>query len=82
MFFGGLRVAQFQPFADQAARRLAVLDSAKSLADLGALRSNRLEALAGDRQGQHSVRLNRQWRICFRWEDDGPHDVEIVAYHA
>ena len=45
------------------------------------LRSNRLEVLLGDRAGQYSVRLNAQWRICFRWTDDGPSDVEIVDYH-
>jgi proteic killer suppression protein len=42
---------------------------------------NRLEALNGGRKGQHSIRINDQWRICFRWESDGPHDVEIVDYH-
>ncbi|MDE2877069.1 MAG: type II toxin-antitoxin system RelE/ParE family toxin [Gemmatimonadota bacterium] len=62
-------------------RRLALLDSAKTLADLAALPSNRLEALRGDRVGQYSIRINVQWRICFRWTDDGPCDVEIVDYH-
>ncbi len=80
-FFNGLRVRAFQGFAEQATRRLTVLDSADSLQDLSALRSNRLEVLAGDRVGQYSIRINKQWRICFRWEDDGPHDVEIVDYH-
>ena len=42
---------------------------------------NRLEPLKGDRAGQHSIRINKQWRVCFRWEQDGPHDVEIVDYH-
>ena len=51
------------------------------LGDLAALPSNRLEALRGDRAGQHSIRINTQWRICFRWTDDGPCDVEIVDYH-
>ena len=80
-FFEGLRVAAFQGFSNQAARRLTLLDSAETLRDLAALPSNRLEALRGDRAGQHSIRVNVQWRICFRWTDDGPCDVEIVDYH-
>ena len=81
LFFEGHRVAAFQGFADQAAHRLTYLDNAESIMDLAALRGNRLEALKGDRAGQHSIRITRQWRICFRWEDDGPHDVEIADYH-
>lgn len=80
-FFEGVRIARFQAFADQATRRLTVLDSADALRDLAGLRSNRLEVLRGDRAGQHSIRINAQWRICFRWTDDGPWDVEIVDYH-
>ncbi len=80
-FFEGHRVSTFQGFADQAARRLTLLDSADALQDLAGLRSNRLEALRGDRAGQHSIRINSQWRICFRWATDGPCDVEIVDYH-
>ncbi len=80
-FFGGQRVRAFQGFANQATRRLTVLDSAESLQDLAGLPSNRLERLSGDRAGQHSIRINQQRRICFRWEDDGAHDVEIVDYH-
>jgi proteic killer suppression protein len=80
-FFEGHRVRKFQGFADQAARRLMVLDSAATLQDLANLRSNRFEALSGKRKGQYSVRINQQWRICFRWQADGPHDVEIVDYH-
>ena len=80
-FFEGHRIAEFQAFADQAARRLTYLSEAESLVDLADLRSNRLESLRGDRSGQHSIRINLQWRICFRWEDDGPWDVEIVDYH-
>ena len=80
-FFEGQRVRAFQGFANQAMRRLTVLDSAESLQDLVGLPSNRLERLSGDRAGQHSIRINQQWRICFRWEDDGPYDVEIVDYH-
>jgi len=62
-------------------RRLSILDSADALQDLAGLPSNRLEALQGDRVGQHSIRINAQWRLCFRWTTDGPHDVEIVDYH-
>ncbi len=80
-FFKGRRVRAFQGFVEQATRRLTILDSADELQDLSALRSNRLEVLAGDRAGQYSIRINIQWRICFRWEDDGPHDVEILDYH-
>ena len=80
-FFEGRRVAAFQSFAEQATRRLTLLDSAASLRDLTALPSNRLEALHGDRAGYYSIRINTQWRLCFRWEADGAHDVEIVDYH-
>lgn len=80
-FFAGYRVSDFQGFAPQATRRLVILDSAESLHDLSVLRSNRLESLSGSRSGQYSIRINRQWRLCFRWQDDGPHDVEIVDYH-
>ncbi len=74
-------MAAFHGFADQAARRLTLLDGAERLRDLAALPSNRLEALQGDRAGQHSIRINTQWRICFQWTDEGPCDVEIVDYH-
>ena len=80
-FFEGHRVAAFHGFASQAARRLTLLDSAETLRDLAGLPGNRLEVLRGDRAGQHSIRINAQWRICFRWTDDGPCDVEIVDYH-
>ena len=80
-FFEGRRVATFQGFADQAARRLTLLDSTETLGDLAALPGNRLEALRGDRADQHSIRINVQWRICFRWTEEGPSDVEIVDYH-
>ena len=80
-FFAGQRIQKFQGVADQAARRLTVLDNAESLQDLKVLRSNRFESLSGDRAGQYSIRINRQWRICFSWEENGPHSVEIVDYH-
>jgi proteic killer suppression protein len=83
VFAAGGRVRQFAGFDRQAWRRLEVLDAATSLADLGALRSNRFEALKGDRAGQYSVRINDQWRLCFTWNDGepGPSNVEIVDYH-
>jgi len=80
-FFEGRHVPRFRAFADQAARRLVMLDKARALGDLAAVRGNRLEALRGDRQGQHSIRINRQWRVCFEWRSDGPYNVEIVDYH-
>ena len=80
-FFEGERVTAFQGFAKQAARRLTLLDSAVTLRDLAALPSNRLETLRGDSAGQHSIRINARWRICFRWTDEGPCDAEIVDYH-
>lgn len=73
-------VRRFSGIERQAVKRLRILESADSLTALSALPSNRLEALKGDRAGQFSIRINDQWRICFRW-DDGPFDVEIVDYH-
>lgn len=80
-FAGGKFVKHFQGFRRQAEKRLEILDAAESLADLAALPSNRLEALRGVRAGQHSIRINRQWRICFEWPADGPENVEITDYH-
>ncbi len=80
-FFEGHRVPTFQGFADQAVRRLTMLDNAESLRDLAGLPSNRLEALQGRRTGQYSIRINAKWRIYFRWRGDGPYEVEIVDYH-
>jgi proteic killer suppression protein len=64
-----------------ARRRLTALDAAESLKDLNAIPGNHLEKLSGDREGQFSVRINAQYRICFVWTDEGPADVEIVDYH-
>lgn len=61
--------------------KLAVLTAATSLSDLRELRGNRLEALKGDRAGQYSIRINDQYRICFRWEKNDAYDVEITDYH-
>ena len=81
-FFEGTHVARrFQAFKDQATRRLTTLDSTEKLGDLAGLPSNRLKALHGDRAGQYSIRINTQWRICFKWIDDAPSEVEIVDYH-
>ena len=82
-FAQGATIKAFQGFAEQAERRLAILNSATSLDDLRAMRSNRLEALRGDRAGQYSIRINQQWRICFEWPAGapGPSEVEIMDYH-
>ena len=64
-----------------ALRKLRMLNNARALRDLAIPPSNRLEALSGNRRGQHSIRINDQWRICFRWTQGGPADVEIVDYH-
>ena len=64
-----------------ALRKLVMLDAATTLADLKVPPANRLEKLAGDRLGQHSIRINDQFRICFRWQGNDAHDVEIVDYH-
>ena len=64
-----------------ALRKLVMLDSAESLQDLRVPPGNRLEKLAGDRRGKHSVRINDRWRICFEWRDGDAYEVEIVDYH-
>jgi len=82
-FANGERVREFSGFARQAEIRLDRLDAAVNLKDLAALSGNRLEALKDDRQGQYSIRINDQWRICFEWPEGspGPTEVEIVDYH-
>ncbi|MEW5421405.1 type II toxin-antitoxin system RelE/ParE family toxin [Amorphus sp. 3PC139-8] len=64
-----------------ALRKLRMMNQARVLQDLRVPPGNRLEALKGGRQGQHSIRINGQWRICFNWTDGGPSNVEIVDYH-
>ncbi len=64
-----------------ARRKLKMVDAAIVLTDLRVPPGNQLEALAGDRRGQHSIRINDQWRICFVWTPEGPTDVEVVDYH-
>lgn len=72
---------RFRSFAAVAERKLAQLDAAQTLDFLRAPPGNRLEALKGNRSGQHSIRINDQWRICFVWTHSGPAEVEIVDYH-
>lgn len=79
--FDDYRVRRFQAFETVARRKLKMLDDATRLDDLAALPGNRLEALRGDRQGQHSIRINDQYRICFGWRDGDAYHVEIVDYH-
>jgi proteic killer suppression protein len=79
--FRGATVPRFQNLRKVAYRKLDMLDAAMSLNDLRRPPANRLEALVGDRRGQHSVRINDQYRLCFVWTDAGPEQVEIVDYH-
>ena len=79
---GGKAPKGFQPdLVARAERRLRAIANAGELNDLRSPPGNHLEALKGTRAGQHSVRINDQWRICFRWTDAGAEDVEIVDYH-
>jgi proteic killer suppression protein len=75
------RSRRFAAISQVATRKLAQLDAAATLEFLRAPPGNRLEALRGDRKGLHSIRVNEQWRLCFRWTPNGPEDVEIVDYH-
>lgn len=79
--YEGKRIKRWLAFAKQAEKRLQILDSSTCLDDLRYLPSNRLEALSGNRKGQYSIRINKQWRICFKWINNEPHDVEIIDYH-
>jgi toxin HigB-1 len=79
--FGDEDVPRFRSIERQARRKLMLLHSAAALNDVRSPPGNRLEALKGDRAGQHSIRINDQWRICFRWREGGAEDVEIVDYH-
>ena len=80
-FAEGNTVRRFHAFERIAYRKLKYLMAAQSLDDLRIPPGNRLEALAGDRQGQFSIRINDQWRICFCWRDGAAENVEIVDYH-
>lgn len=79
--YEGQCVPRFVNFLATAERKLTMLNAATELRDLRSPPGNMLEALAGNRIGQHSIRINKQWRICFVWTDDGPTNVEIVDYH-
>jgi len=77
----GRRVARLQALEALARRKLRQLEIAGRLDDLAVPPGNRLEALKGKRQGQHSIRINDQYRVCFVWTEGGPSEVEIVDYH-
>jgi proteic killer suppression protein len=79
--FEGKRVKRWIHVEVVAMRKLAMLARAQSLEDLRIPPANRLEALKGDRKGQHSIRINDQFRLCFTWKDGDAYDVEIVDYH-
>ena len=81
VFQGGLPRGMARDLAQAARRKLAMLDAAERLDDLRVPPGNRLEALKHDRAGQHSVRINQQWRICFVWRDGDAYRVEITDYH-
>ena len=79
--YEGRRPRRFRNIEAAAQRKLQMLDDAAELRDLLSPPGNRLEALRGDRAGQHSIRINDQWRVCFVWTAAGPEGVEIVDYH-
>lgn len=79
--FRDKRVSRFHSIEWQARKKLLYLHAAESLQVVGAFPGSRLEALRGNRKGQYSIRINQQWRICFKWKDGDAYDVEIVDYH-
>ena len=79
--YAGESPRRFRNIENVAQRKLQMLDDAVELRDLRSPPGNRLEALSGNRSGQHSIRVNDQWRVCFVWTDGGPTNVEIVDYH-
>ncbi len=80
--WSGRRSRRLPPdIQDTALRKLRLLNAAKRLEDMTVPPGNRLEALSGNRKGEHSIRINQQWRICFLWRDGGADDVEICDYH-
>ena len=82
LIWAGRRSRKLPPDIQSAAlRKLRLLNQARVLNDLRAPPGNRLEALKGSREGQYSVRFNEQWRICFRWSEGGPFNVQIIDYH-
>lgn len=81
VLFEGGYPKRFQAFAAQAQRKLEMLAAAHAIEDLRSPPGNRLEKLIGSREGQWSIRINAQWRLCFEWSDQGAQQVEIVDYH-
>lgn len=81
LFMRGGVPAQWRNFGKVAVRKLDMVDAAVKLEDLRSPPGNRLERLKGNRAGRYSIRINDQWRVCFRWTEAGPADVEIVDYH-
>lgn len=79
--YKGQRVKNFQAIAEQARKKLRMLDAAEAIEDLRVPPSNHLEKLSGNRRDQYSIRINKQWRICFEWHTHGAYEVEIVDYH-
>ncbi len=79
--FADCDVARYRAIERPARRKLMYLHRARILQDLAVPPGNRLEALKGDRQGQHSIRISEQWRICFRWQEGNAYDVEIIDYY-
>jgi proteic killer suppression protein len=79
--FADQSVRRFRAFERPGRRKLLMLNAAAQLSDLLVPPGNRLEALSGDRVGQHSIRINGQWRICFEWRDNHAYEVEIADYH-
>lgn len=79
--FGGVCAKEFRAFRKTAELKLQVLDAATDLRDLRSPPANRLERLTGDRKGQLSIRINDQWRVCFKWDPPYADDVEITDYH-
>ncbi len=79
--FEGEAPNRFRSIQNAAERKLTLLNNAATIDFLRSPPGNRLEALKGDRSGQHSIRINEQWRLCFRWHDGDSFDVEIVDYH-
>ena len=75
------KTRRFSAIKSAVERKLIMLESSEVLDDLKSPPSNRLEPLAGDHEGQHRIRINKQWRVCFRWTEDGPEDVKITDYH-
>ena len=81
MLFNSISVKRFKNIEKVAQRKLLIIHAATKLETLTVPPGNRLEALSGNRKGQYSIRINEQWRVCFKWAADGVYDVAIVNYH-